>query len=136
MPQSPDRKREYMAELMRKRREGSRQNPEIEEAAAVLDEVRRSPNRAVFKPFRAPNGNFIVEPPTVPYDRAHIHLYSRKLGEDTAKCGICGEVVRYEGKPLNIYNDGLPDWPQLIRDSPVADQVQRKMPVTQKRDQR
>ena len=83
---------------------------------------------------RRVNGNLVLKPGL--YQEGHVHNYVRKLGENTAKCNECLEVVEYEGKSLNIYTDGRADWPELIRDSKTADAIQKKMPVTPKRDQR
>lgn len=149
MPLSGKKKAAYQRELMAKRRaktgetdtrlrdmDDSKLPPAMVRMTDTRGRISTAKKPPLAKPYRAPNGNLILEPPSRPYDTMHIHEYRRRVGEETAMCKICSEVVRYEGKPMNIYNDKLPDWPQLIRESPNADEIQRKMPVTQKRDQR
>lgn len=59
-------------------------------------------------------GNRIITPGT--YEPGHKHVWTRKLGEDSATCGDCAEVVAYEGKLLNQFTDGMADTSDLIRD--------------------
>lgn len=60
------------------------------------------------------SGNTVLTPGT--YEPGHIHNWSRKYNEDTATCHGCQEVVKWEGKMLNIHTDGLPPTSELIND--------------------
>jgi len=56
-------------------------------------------------------GNKIIRPGE--YLAGHIHTWTRRLGEETARCD-CGEIVEWQGKLLNRHTDGLPDTGGLI----------------------
>lgn len=91
----PEKQKQYQADLMRRKRAGE-------------------PQRAY--------GNEIIKPGV--YEAGHIHQWLRKMGEDTATCvgkdwqpeGGCGEVVKWQGKMLNVHTDGLPPMTEMVRD--------------------
>ena len=90
MPKNdPNYMRTYQAERRKQLKEG--QTPQVQVAV----------------------GNEIIKPGK--YEAGHIHTWTRKLGEDTATCHGCEEVVKWKGRSLNPYTDGLADTSKLIQ---------------------
>jgi hypothetical protein len=81
-------------------------------------------------------GNEVIVPGE--YEAGHIHEWLRRIGEDTAKCEGCDEIVKWQGKLLNRHTDGLPDTSELIRqmDTKEIDKILNHPAVSTKRGSR
>lgn len=138
MPLTGDAKRKYQAELMAKKRAEAAEH-EVHREAARTGEVpiAKAKGRNEF-------GELVLRPGDyVPGEHEHYWGWVSKAEDGTRVClefeyqgrmiGGCGQVMAWEGKPLNTFTDGLPDSAHLIRDSETAPAIQKRMPVTAKR---